>query len=140
IKRALMTMGKRCKLIYDSHELEPDPLVKESNKNKKLKQDMLASMLNETDSVITVSESLKTWYSKINPHLPIEVIYNSPPLATSYNPGKGMKNHLTLAFEGMIDSKRASFKKLMDTVMFANQKIDLKVRIIGGTRKSSSKD
>ncbi|WP_106498261.1 glycosyltransferase [Lentibacillus sp. Marseille-P4043] len=137
VKRALTTKGKACKLIYDSHELEPDPLIRESRNTKKLKNEMLASMLDETDSVITVSESIKSRHHTINPRLPIDVIYNSPPLAPNYKPGQGRKRDLTIAFEGVIDSKRGSFRKLMDIVKLCNNTFDLKVRIIGGVKKSS---
>ncbi|MGY0694386.1 glycosyltransferase [Virgibacillus sp. FSP13] len=138
IKRALTANGKACKLIYDSHELEPDPLVKESRNTNKLKSEMLASMLNESDSVITVSESIKSRYQTINSKLPIDVIYNSPPLTTEHKPGQGNQTDLTIAFEGMIDPKRGSFKKLMDIAKLCNNIFDLKVRIIGGRKKSNN--
>src|SRR5699024_1385760 len=138
INRALTAKGKTCKVIYDSHELEPDPLMVESRNIKKLKNEMLATMLNETDSVITVSQSIKDWYSRINPCVPIHVIYNSPPLASNYTPGQGKRSELTIAFEGMIDSKRGSFNKLMEIVELSNKSFDLRVRIIGGRKKSNN--
>jgi len=136
IKRALATKGRECKLIYDSHELEPDPLVVESRTIKKLKNEMLISMLNETDHVITVSQSIKDCYGEINPAIPINVIYNSPPLASNYKPRQGKRNELTIAFEGMMDSKRGSFNKLMEIIALSNKSFDLRVRIIGGRKKS----
>lgn len=139
IKHALRTRGKACKLIYDSHELEPDPLVMESSNNKKLKNEMLVSMLRETDHVITVSQSIKSWYHRINSTIPVDVIYNSPPLTSNHKPGQGKEKGLTLAFEGMIDSKRGSFEKLMEIVKLSNTHLNLKVRIIGGRKKSSNK-
>lgn len=135
IKRALRAKGKDCKLIYDSHELEPDPLAKEAPKTKKLKEEMLISMLNETDHVITVSESIKSTYKALQPTLPVDVIYNSPPLARNYTEGKGQQTGLTLVYEGMIDAKRGSFNKLIDIVQRANKYFDLNVRIIGGRKK-----
>lgn len=140
IKRALTIKGKKCKLIYDSHELEPDPLVVGSRNSKKIKNEMLACMLNETDSVITVSQSIKDWYSRIKPELPVSVIYNAPPLASNYKPGHGKRSELTIAFEGMIDSKRGSFNKLMKIVELSNKKFDLRVRIIGGKKKSNNNE
>lgn len=139
IKRALIAKGKKCKLIYDSHELEPDPLVMESSNIKKIKNEMLESMLYETDSVITVSQSIKTWYHNLNSDMPIDVIYNSPPLVTNYKLRQSKQNELVIVFEGMIDSKRGSFQKLMDIVKLANKSIDLKVRIIGGSKNTSKK-
>lgn len=139
IKRALATKGKECKLIYDSHELEPDPLVMESRKITKRKNDMLFLMLEETDHVITVSQSIKSWYNKMNSEIPVDVIYNSPWLAANYKPGQGKHNELTIVFEGMMDSKRGSFQKLMDIVTLCNERFDLKVQIIGGRKKSSNR-
>lgn len=137
IKRALAAKGKNCKLIYDSHELEPDPLVKQSNKTQKLKSDMLITMLKELDYVITVSESIKSWIQEMDSDIPIEVIYNSPPLAAEYKPGQGKRQDLLIAFEGVMDQKRGHFQKLIDVLELCSNKMDLKVRIIGGWKKSN---
>ncbi|GGB49097.1 hypothetical protein GCM10011409_28360 [Lentibacillus populi] len=139
IKRALTAIGKNCKLIYDSHELEPDPLVKQAQSTQKLKREMLAYMLKEVDYVITVSESIKSWFHSINPKTPVEVIYNSPPLTSEYNPGQGKGKDLLIGFEGVLNTKRGSFKKLMNIVETCNKNFDLRVRIIGG-RKKLAKD
>ena len=138
IKFALASKGKACKLIYDCHELDPDPLIKESRNRYRLKQDMLAIMLKETDHLIAVSQSIKSWHSRLHPAIPIDVIYNSPPLSANYNPGKGDRNDLVIVFEGRLDPKRVHFNKLMDIVRLSNKSIDLSVRIIGGSRKSDN--
>lgn len=132
IKRALTNKGRKIKVIYDSHELEPDPLIVQPDKIKKIKKQMLTSMLKETDYVITVSESIKSWFSAIDPHLQVEVIYNSPPLATEYKPERADKPGLTLAYEGVLNKKRGNFQKLMQVVEMCNQTFDLKLKIIGG--------
>ncbi|OZU88937.1 hypothetical protein CIL03_07905 [Virgibacillus indicus] len=132
IKRALTSKGKHIKLIYDSHELEPDPLSLQSHKTKVVKMQMLEKMLIETDCVITVSESIKSWYLSIDPQLLVEVIYNSPPLAPKYKPVQDKKSDFLIAYEGVMNRKRGNFSKLMEVLELCNQKFDLKVKIIGG--------
>jgi len=139
IKRALSSKGKNIKLIYDSHELDPDPFVQQAIRTKKIKSQMLNDMLKETDFIITVSESIKSWFLSSNPDIPIEVIYNSPYLASEYNPGQGQNQELVIAYEGVMNQKRGSFYKLMDIVEMCNKKFELKVILIGGS-KVSEKD
>ncbi|GAA0489830.1 glycosyltransferase family 4 protein [Salinibacillus aidingensis] len=138
IKRALASRGKACRLIYDSHELEPDPLIMESKKIKKVKRQMLEAMFNELDQVITVSESIKAWYHSIQPSLPIEVVYNSPPLAPEYDRNKETAD-LVIAFEGILGSKRGSFQKLLRVLELANEKISVTAKIIGGWKEQDQK-
>lgn len=137
IKRALTSEGKHCKLIYDSHELEPDPLTNQSNNTKKIKRQMLAYMLKELDYVITVSESIKSWYLSLDPHLAIEVIYNSPPLAPEHQLRLEDKPDFIIAYEGSMDQKRGSFSKLMDVLEMCNKSFDLQVKIIGGRKEGN---
>lgn len=137
IKRALTSEGKHCKLIYDSHELEPDPLTNQSNNTKKIKRQMLAYMLKELDYVITVSESIKSWYLSLDPHLSIEVIYNSPPLAPEHGLRQDDKSDFIIAYEGSMDQKRGSFSKLMDVLEMCNKSFDLQVKIIGGRKEGN---
>lgn len=136
IKRALTSMGKRCKLIYDSHELEPDPLNNQAENTKKIKRQMLTSMLKELDYVVTVSESIKSWYLSMDPQLPIEVIYNSPPLAAQFEPGQGTNSGLVIAYEGVLNQKRGNFEKLMNVLEMCNKRFELKAKIIGGMKES----
>ncbi|WP_205136639.1 glycosyltransferase [Virgibacillus halotolerans] len=137
IKRALTSKGERCKVIYDSHELEPDSLVDQPNNTKKIKEQMLIYMLQELDYVITVSESIKSWYLSIDPQLDIEVIYNSPPLAPdSKSRQQDTPSNLVIAYEGVINHKRGNFNKLIDVLELCNQKFDLEAKIIGGWKKS----
>ncbi|SFE16452.1 Glycosyltransferase involved in cell wall bisynthesis [Lentibacillus persicus] len=132
IKRALTANGRQCKLIYDSHELEPDPLVNESRNTHNIKMKMLKLMLSELDHVITVSESIKTWHRTIHPHVPIDVIYNSPPLAAEYNPSKAATREIVLGYEGTLNRKRGNFRKLIHILKKCQQHFPLKVKIIGG--------
>ncbi len=132
IKRALEVSDKHTKLIYDSHELEPDPFAGEAQNIQNVKKQMVTSMLKELDYVITVSASIKKWYRNIRPQLSIEVIYNSPPLAADYNPYKANKSELTLAFEGKLNKKRGNFQKLITILKKCNQYFPLKIKIIGG--------
>ncbi|UFU00043.1 glycosyltransferase [Radiobacillus kanasensis] len=136
IKRALKAKGKSCRLIYDSHELEPDPLVTNPRKTVKVKQQMLELMLKETDQLITVSESIKSWHLSLNPALPGEVIYNSPPLGIEH-PRKETKSELVVAYEGVMGRNRGNFDKLKKILELASEKIDVKAKIIGGWKKDA---
>ncbi|MFD2760000.1 glycosyltransferase [Lentibacillus juripiscarius] len=132
IKRALAASGKQCKLIYDSHELEPDPLMKQPRKTYRTKEQMVKHMIKELDYVITVSDSIKEWYRTIDPQLPVQVIYNSPPLAANYESKKADNPELTLVYEGVISQKRGNFQQLMSVLDRCNKKFKLKLNIIGG--------
>lgn len=136
VKRVLAGKGKPCKVIYDSHELEPDPLIDQSQNKKKVKTEMLRAMLRETDYVITVSPSIQSWYRSIDSNLQVEVIYNSPPLAPNYEPRNVSQSGLLLAYEGTLNKKRGNYPKLLKLLEMSNKKIDLKVRIIGGKKES----
>ncbi|GAB3064462.1 glycosyltransferase [Virgibacillus ainsalahensis] len=138
IKRALASEGKHCKLIYDSHELEPDPLVNQPKNTMKIKEQMLRYMLVELDYVITVSESIKSWYRALDPKLPVEVIYNSPPLTPEYKPGQGGGRELVIAYEGAMHQKRTNFRKLIDIAEMCNEKFKLKFILIGGSKASKN--
>lgn len=138
IKRTLTSNGKPCKLVYDSHELEPDPIIVQSDKIKKVKKQMLECMLKETNYVITVSESIKSWFHSINPHLQIEVIYNSPPLAAEYEPKLANKPGLLLAYEGVLNQRRGNFHKLIKILEICNKQFELKLKIIGGSKQSQN--
>jgi glycosyltransferase involved in cell wall biosynthesis len=136
IKRELAKMGKQVKLIYDSHELDPDPSTKEAHRIKQVKLDLLKQMLKETDYCITVSPSIKSWFHCIAPDVVTEIIYNSPPLTPFYKSDFKRKKELTLVYEGVMNSKRGSFHKLMKIIELCNQHFPLNVIIIGGNKKS----
>ncbi|MFE3893015.1 glycosyltransferase [Priestia sp. YIM B13446] len=136
IKRALKaTKAKDIKLIYDSHELDPDP----NTTNRKITKtmiDMLQCMLREVNYLITVSESIKAWYQKIAPNLPIEIIYNSPPLS-SILPLKQRKHEtLSAVYEGIIHQTKGNFNKIIEITELCNKEIDFRFRIIGGTKET----
>lgn len=131
--------GKDVKLIYDSHELTPDPLdtryteeVREGLKEK------LLYMLKEVDSIITVSQSIKSWYLAQDPKLFVEVIYNSPPLAQGYKLKNYNKNGLITCYEGNIDYKKGSKDKIFDITEICSKSIDFQFKIIGGPRFGDS--
>ncbi|WP_188455298.1 glycosyltransferase [Virgibacillus oceani] len=138
IKRTLAAKGKSSKIIYDSHELYPDPLAVQSSKTKEATQKMLKNMLQETDYIITVSESIKSWFHSIGTPPPIEVLYNSPPLAPEYIPNQANNTGLVLAFEGILNKKRGSFPKLINIAEVCNKTIDLKIKIIGGGKHTDN--
>lgn len=136
IKRSLLQKGKHPALIYDSHELEPDPLVKEADRIKKIKRESLKIMLKATDTVITVSPSIKSWFHSLDETVPAEVIYNSPPLSAPPRAGQGKNRELVLAFEGVMNEKRGSFSKLMAIIEKSNRQFPLRAMIIGGNKRT----
>ncbi|QDP39298.1 glycosyltransferase [Radiobacillus deserti] len=138
IKRELASKGKECKLIFDSHELDPDPLMKGAQRTKQVKQQLLEKMVEEMDYLITVSESIASWFLKLRPNLPVEVIYNSPPLAMRQETSnKAYTEELVIAFEGVLGRNRGDFEKLIKIVKQANEEKRVTVKIIGGWKKGT---
>ncbi|MCF3943109.1 glycosyltransferase [Oceanobacillus alkalisoli] len=138
VKRKLSLLGKQIKLIYDSHEIDPDPLMQQARRRKQIKRDMLKEMLKETDFVITVSESIKRDFLSMNATLPVEIIYNAPPLSKDYHPGQGKNEQLILVYEGVMNEKRGNFRKLMKIIELCNEHFPLQAILIGGNKKSES--
>lgn len=131
--------GKDVKLIYDSHELTPDPLdPRYSEETRNILKLKLLTMLEEVDYVITVSNSIKSWYLSQIPKLPVEVIYNSPPLAKNYAPKTYDANGLIMGFEGNIDNKKKGKEMIFGISEICSKKIDFKFKIIGGSRYGDS--
>ncbi|WP_093131898.1 glycosyltransferase [Salinibacillus kushneri] len=138
VKRILKERKKDVKLIYDSHELTPDPLdTKNSNHVKANLKEKLLVMLKSVDYVITISHSIKSWFISQKPALPVEVIYNSPPLSRDYSP-KRNRNRVIACYEGNIDNKRGNRDKIIEITEICSQHIDFQFKIIGGTRFGDS--
>ncbi|AXF54562.1 glycosyl transferase family 1 [Salicibibacter kimchii] len=132
IKRALAKQGKETKLIFDSHDLIPDPF---DQKPKFLEMGkLLDKMLEEIDQMITVSPSIKAWYISKQPTLPIEIVYNSPPLNRSYKPMPPKANALTVGYEGHVSKeKKGSSDKIFNITKECKRNIEnFKFKIIGG--------
>ncbi|GAA0489794.1 hypothetical protein GCM10008986_14620 [Salinibacillus aidingensis] len=139
VKRILQKRNKNVRLVYDSHELTPDPF--DSNSPKHLRTNLkekLLLMLKEVDYVITISHSIKSWFISQIPSLPVEVIYNSPPLAKDYSPKKYNHNRMVACYEGNIDNNRGDKDKMMQITEICTQSINFHFKIIGGTRFGES--
>ncbi|WP_010651795.1 glycosyltransferase family 4 protein [Oceanobacillus massiliensis] len=136
IKRLMKKQkGKDVKLIYDSHELTPDPLSPRYPKEiKDNLEQKLFIMLDEVDYVITVSESIKSWYKSHKPNLPVEVIYNSPPLAKNYLSKDPKPQKMIVGFEGNIDNKQRMKEKIIEITDICSKMIDFQFKVIGGSR------
>ncbi|SFE16309.1 Glycosyltransferase involved in cell wall bisynthesis [Lentibacillus persicus] len=132
--------GKDVKLIYDSHELTPDPLDPRYTKERRdlLKQRLL-TMLDEVDHVITVSDSIKSWYLSHKPDLPVDVIYNSPPLAQHHKPKTYNSNGLTVGYEGNIVASQGKMEKILCISELCSKELEFEFKIIGGSRYGDSK-
>lgn len=131
--------GKDVKLIYDSHELTPDPLHPKYSEEKRqhLKQKLLV-MLKEVDYVITVSKSIKSWYQSHMPALPVEIIYNSPPLYKNHQPKTFHSNSLIVGYEGNIDDRKGRQDKIINISEICTAKTDFQFKVIGGKQHGSS--
>ncbi|RKQ17552.1 glycosyltransferase [Oceanobacillus bengalensis] len=140
VKRLMKSRrGKNIKLIYDSHELTPDPLdPRYTIERRDLLKEKLLTMLNEVDYIITVSDAIKSWYLSHKPELPVEVIYNSPPLAKNYVPKDNDKEGLTIGYVGNFYDNKGSGEKLIDIAESCSKQMDFQCKIIGGSRFGSS--
>ncbi|QKY71108.1 glycosyltransferase [Lentibacillus sp. CBA3610] len=136
IKRQMkQKKGKDVKLIYDSHELTPDPLdPKYPEERRNLLKQKLLTMLDEVDHVITVSDSIKSWYLSHKPHLPVDVIYNAPPLAKDYKPKWYNANKLTVGYEGNVDTQKGFKEKMIGISELCSEEVDFQFKVIGGNR------
>lgn len=136
IKRKMKELhNTEVKLIYDSHDLIPDPLDNKTipQKRKTAMLKLLNTMIKEIDQLITVSHSIKSWYLSKNPLLPVEIIYNSPPLAKPFEPKDYKNNKLTVCYEGHIaDNKKGSRDKIFDITNICSKQTDFNFKIIGG--------
>ncbi|OZU88941.1 glycosyl transferase family 1 [Virgibacillus indicus] len=139
VKRMLKKRNKDVKLVYDSHELTPDPFdsrIPEKLKNN-LKEKLLI-MLKEVDHIITISHSIKSWFLSQSPTIPVDVVYNSPPLTKDYQPKSYHENGLVACYEGNIDYKRGSKDKIIQITEICSKEIDFQFKVIGGTRYGDS--
>ena len=136
VKQLLKQRGnKDVKLIYDSHELTPDPL--DDKYTKPVREELhsrLMTMLKETDCIITVSEAIKSWYLTHIPSLYVEVVYNSPPLSLDWEPPKLHKTGITACYEGNINLNKGSKEKMFEMARLCKKQIDFELLIIGGSR------
>ncbi|MEK3883315.1 glycosyltransferase [Paenibacillus sp. PL2-23] len=122
IKRALKEKGKSVKLIYDSHEITEGDKVP-----------LMIDMLREADRVITVSDAMSSWYSNTVPSMPLEVIYNSPPLAAAYTPPPKKKDTFIACYEGYMHKDKGSSAKLFGITENCASTFDFRFKILGGT-------
>ncbi|MFD2614853.1 glycosyltransferase [Paenibacillus gansuensis] len=138
IKRALSAEGMKVKLIYDSHEISPDPLSVQNSANKKKLLRMLDRMIKEVDYIITVSDAIKNWYIIRNPNIPVEVIYNSPPFAQDHHIKLFDDNGLTVCHEGNITRYKGNAELIFGIVFQCSKSMPFTFKIIGGTRQGKT--
>lgn len=132
IKRILKQREQSTRVIYDSHELVPDALEKMSRIRRVKMTELLEQMFKELDTVITVSSSIKQSYERIDSAVPIEVLFNSPFLSPYKQQTKDIHSPLVLGYVGRMDEHKGSLVRLIQIVEYANQFIDLRVKVIGG--------
>ncbi|MBB6450006.1 glycosyltransferase involved in cell wall biosynthesis [Geomicrobium halophilum] len=133
VKRKLAKKGKQTKIIYDSHELVPDPLEPIGRSVFQRQQRMLEQMFRESDAIITVSESIQSKYKVMASKVPVEVIYNSPPLLHPFTAKTYKHPWLTLGYVGTVTRDKGNWKKLLKILELCNEAFDTRLKIIGGT-------
>ncbi len=139
IKRALKTKGKEVKLIYDSHEISPDPLENKNEEKKKLMHLILLKMLEEVDHLITISEGIKNWYLIQNYKLAVDVIYNSPPFLQEINKKQSDNKGMVVCYEGIVHPNRGGIEKIIEITENCLKKIpEFKFKLIGGLKSNQS--
>ncbi|MGD6780740.1 glycosyltransferase [Sutcliffiella horikoshii] len=140
IKEKLFNKGKKnVKLIYDSHEVYPDPFIKLPLDRHLLYKKMLVILIKHVDFTITVSEAIKSWFLAMNPTQRVEVIYNTPPFSNKTK--KQLipnKNDFILCHEGSISKERGNFNKIVEMTKASVNNIDFKFKIIGGIKTGTS--
>lgn len=136
IKRMMKEVHhKEIKLIYDSHDLIPDPLDNKTRPEayNEAMLNVLNTMIKEIDQLITVSHSIKSWYLSKEPLLPVEIIYNSPPLDKTFEAKGYADTKLTVCYEGHVaDNKKGSKDKIFEITELCAEKTDFNFKIIGG--------
>lgn len=130
---------KNVKLIYDSRQLIPDPFS--SNIDGETRKKWMRTLLEnvkEVDYILTVSDSIKAWYLSIDPFLPVEIIYNSPPLTPNFNvKGDGdYTKRFVVAHEGNVSAE--SIEKILSATNSCSKIMDILFKFIGGPRHGES--
>ncbi|QDP39297.1 glycosyltransferase [Radiobacillus deserti] len=116
-------------LIYDSSSFITDQQLLRTVYKQKWEA-MFIESLKEVDSIIAVSDSMKAWFLAIDPLLPVEVIYNSPPLATSFQIKGGEAPPLVVAHEGRLT--KAALQPIYEITDSCQRAFDFQFKIIGG--------
>ncbi|MFE3982743.1 MULTISPECIES: glycosyltransferase [Priestia] len=142
IKKSLREQKrKNVKLVYDSRQLVPDPFsTKINDKTKTAWYTMLLNSIKEVDYIITVSESIKSWYLSLDPSLPVEIIYNSPPLSSKFNQKGNHDNRFVVCHEGNLSKTTGDINKIFSITDSCRKIMDFQFKIIGGPRYGETID
>ncbi|RIX52456.1 glycosyltransferase [Paenibacillus nanensis] len=105
-KRALRKQGKDVKVVFDAHELEADT-------------SLLRALMQETDRLITVSDSIASIYASRYPQVPVTLIYNSPRLGADPSkeaapPPFSAERPFTIGYEGQITREKGNPYRMLD--------------------------
>ncbi|MFZ4453233.1 glycosyltransferase [Salibacterium aidingense] len=131
IKRTLRTgENKMTKLLYDSRWVDPDPYSDTPKESIRQRDMMLLESLKEVDYIISTSESMKAWYLSKYPRIPVEVIYDSPPLVSSYHLKGRESKTFTAAFTGA--PSKENREMIVSCMRKGREDIDLRFKVIGG--------
>ncbi|WP_461673512.1 glycosyltransferase family protein [Priestia megaterium] len=135
IKKDLRRKSKNARLIYDSRQLIPDPFSNKINNNMKQSwYTMLLNSLKEVDYIITVSDSIKSWYLSLDSSLPVEVIYNATPLTTTSKKERKSNKKFIICHEGNLSSSSGDINKIFSITGLCRKAMDFQFKVIGGPR------
>ncbi|MEN0644857.1 glycosyltransferase [Alkalicoccobacillus gibsonii] len=131
IKRQLKDKEKRCRIIYDSHELDLDPRDRSISR---LRQQQLKLLLREmyqtVDAVITVSPKIESEIQRLCSNVRTLVLYNAPLLST-WQERETTDAPLVLGYVGAMHHEKGSMDKLYE-IHRLTSKWNLHIKVIGG--------
>ena len=127
--------SKKSHLIYDSRQLVPDPFSTKINDNtKKSWHEMLLNSIKEVDYIIAVSDSIKSWYLSLDPSLPVEIIYNTPPLTSTFKQKEEANDKFIVCHEGNLSPSSGDINKIFSITDSCRKVMDFQFKVIGGPR------
>ncbi|MFK3936127.1 glycosyltransferase [Alkalihalobacillus sp. NPDC078783] len=131
IKRKLNEKARRCRIIYDSHELDLDPRDRSLSR---LRQQQLTQFLKEmyetVDAVITVSTMIESDIQRLCSNVRTLVLYNSPFLSP-WQKREWTGAPLVLGYVGAMHRQKGSMEKLYEIHQLTRE-WNLHIKVIGG--------
>jgi len=124
-----------CKLIYDSHELHSVQFPQHfPGLVRKLVGFLVRRyekwLLSSVDYVITVNQIIRSYFLLLNPFVPVEILYNCPPLSV-FEKRKQCGERCVLCHEGLINFDRGLQDMIQLLVALRPRYPGIKLLIIG---------
>ncbi len=124
-----------CKLIYDSHELHSVQFPQHFPGFMRKLVGILVSqyekwLLSRVDYVITVNQIIRGYFLLLNPYVPVEVLYNCPPLQL-FKEAKQNGEQWVLCHEGLINFDRGLGEMIQLLISLKSRHPHIKLLIVG---------